>query len=111
MKTTSYWLEKPALPRFARLNKNIKVDVVVVGAGMTGITAAYLLKRAGRTVALLERDRCARCDTGHTTAHLTCVTDLRLHELVKKFGRDHAQATWDAGLAAIEQIRENVQRE
>src|SRR5687767_11152730 len=108
---TSYWLDNSTLPRFAKLSKNIKVDVAVVGGGITGITAAYLLKRAGRTVALIERDRCCRCDTGHTTAHLTCVTDMRLPKLVKTFGRDHAKAVWDAGLAAIECIHDNVQRE
>ncbi|MGH9144254.1 MAG: FAD-dependent oxidoreductase [Vicinamibacterales bacterium] len=80
------------------------MDVVVVGGGITGLTAAYLLTLDGRRVALLERERCARIDTGHTTAHLTMVTDERLSALVERFGRDHAQASWDAGLAAIAQI-------
>jgi glycine/D-amino acid oxidase-like deaminating enzyme/nitrite reductase/ring-hydroxylating ferredoxin subunit len=105
MPTLSHW-KNVRLPRFAPLKKPLRVDVVVVGGGMTGITTAYLLKKAGRKVALIERDRCAQVDTGNTTAHLTCVTDLRLGQLVKRFGRDHAQAVWDAGLAAIEKIQE-----
>ena len=60
---------------------------------------------------MLERDRCGGVDTGHTTAHLTYATDLRLHELVTRFGRDHAQAAWDAGRAAMEQIDETVRTE
>jgi glycine/D-amino acid oxidase-like deaminating enzyme/nitrite reductase/ring-hydroxylating ferredoxin subunit len=104
MNTSSYWIDSAALPRFPRLDRDLEVDVVVVGGGITGITAAYLLKRAGKKVALLERDRCARIDTGHTTAHLTCVTDLRLHELARTFGKDAARAVWDAGGAAIDQI-------
>jgi hypothetical protein len=36
------------------------------------------------------------------------VTDARLTELVKQFGRDHAQAVWDAGLAAIATIDEVI---
>ena len=111
MTTESVWTARSTMPRFARLKKNLKVDVAIIGGGITGITAAYLLKQAGRKVALLERDRCGRADTGHTTAHLTYVTDLRPQELVKAFGRDHARAAWDAGRAGIEQIRENVQRE
>jgi glycine/D-amino acid oxidase-like deaminating enzyme/nitrite reductase/ring-hydroxylating ferredoxin subunit len=107
----SYWFKGSKLPRFPRLDKNLKVDVVVVGGGITGVTAAYLLKKAGCTVALLERDRCGGGDTGHTTAHLTFVTDLRLHELVDRFGRNHAQATWDAGRAAMDQIDEIVKNE
>jgi glycine/D-amino acid oxidase-like deaminating enzyme/nitrite reductase/ring-hydroxylating ferredoxin subunit len=105
MTTQSYWMESARLPRFPGLKKDVKVDVAVVGGGITGVTAACLFKKAGRTVALLERDRCARVDTGHTTAHLTYVTDERLHQLVKHFGHDHAQAVWDAGRAAIDQIR------
>jgi glycine/D-amino acid oxidase-like deaminating enzyme/nitrite reductase/ring-hydroxylating ferredoxin subunit len=111
MTTTSYWLDSANLPHYTKLDKDLHVDVVVVGGGITGITAAYLLKKAGRTVALLERDRCAHVDTGHTTAHLTYVTDQRLSELVSHFGRDHAQAVWDAGRAAIEQIHDIIRRE
>jgi glycine/D-amino acid oxidase-like deaminating enzyme/nitrite reductase/ring-hydroxylating ferredoxin subunit len=84
----------------------MQVDVVVVGGGITGLTAAYLLKRAGLKVAVLERDRCGGGDTGHTTAHVTCVTDRRLGELVSQLGDDHARAVWEAGEAAIQQIRE-----
>jgi len=102
--TTPFWSISASFPRFAKLSDGATADVVVVGGGVTGLTAAYLLARAGKGVVLLERDRCAETDTGHTTAHLTMVTDTRLSELVRRFGRDHAQAVWDAGLAAISQI-------
>jgi glycine/D-amino acid oxidase-like deaminating enzyme/nitrite reductase/ring-hydroxylating ferredoxin subunit len=102
--TTPYWSDSASLPTSPKVQRDQRVDVVVVGGGMTGLTAAYLLTRAGKTVAVIERERCARIDTGHTSAHLTMVTDERLVDLVKRFGRDHAQAVWDAGLAAISQI-------
>ena len=103
-----YWSIGVKTPRFPRLDRDLTVDVVVIGAGITGITAAFLLKKAGFKVALVERDRCASGDTRHTTAHLTHVTDLRLHQLVNRFGNDHARAAWDAGRAAIHQIHELV---
>jgi glycine/D-amino acid oxidase-like deaminating enzyme/nitrite reductase/ring-hydroxylating ferredoxin subunit len=106
--TTPYWAESASFPTFGTLASDQRVDVVVVGGGITGLTAAYLLTTAGKTVALLERGRCAEIDTGHTTAHLTMVTDTRLPELVKQFGRDHAQAVWDGGLAAIAQIDSHI---
>lgn len=109
--TTSYWIDSASLPRFTRVERDERFDVVVVGAGITGLTTAYLLAVAGRKVAVIERRAAAQIDTGHTTAHLTMVTDTRLPELVRRFGRDHAQAAWDAGLAAIAQIDRIVQDE
>ena len=103
-----FWIDSTSFPRFAKLSADERVDVVVIGAGITGLTAASLLIAAGKSVAVLERGRCAEIDTGHTTAHLTMVTDTRLSELVNTFGRDHAQAAWDAGLAAIWQIETNI---
>lgn len=106
MATRSYWTDSASLPVFPKLDRDASADVVVVGGGITGLTAAYLLTRSGRRVVLLERRRCAEVDTGHTTAHLTMVTDARLTDLANRFGRTHAQAVWDAGRAAIAQIDE-----
>ena len=111
MLTSSYWVDSAPFATYPKLTRNVDVDVIVVGGGITGITAAYLAKQAGQTVALVERARCASVDTGHTTAHLTAVTDQRLHELARTFGRDAARATWDAGMAAIDQIVALIRRE
>jgi glycine/D-amino acid oxidase-like deaminating enzyme/nitrite reductase/ring-hydroxylating ferredoxin subunit len=108
MKTAPLWLENVATTRFPALAADLRVDVVIVGGGIMGLTAAYLLDREGMKVALFERNRLFHGESGHTTAHLTCATDTRLRELVKRFGRDHAAAVWDAGLAAILQIQENI---
>lgn len=111
MATVSHWSITARIPQFPSLRRNLSVDAAVIGAGNTGITTAYLLKKAGLRTALIERDRCARVDTGHTSAHLTHVTDLRLRALSKRFGRDRAVAIWDAGVAAIQQIEEIVKTE
>jgi glycine/D-amino acid oxidase-like deaminating enzyme/nitrite reductase/ring-hydroxylating ferredoxin subunit len=108
MQTNSYWRDTAKGPAFSKLQKDLRVEVLVVGGGITGLTAAYLLSKAGRTVALVERGRIGQSETGHTTAHLTFATDTRLRELVKTFGREHAQAVWDAGASAMAQIRTNV---
>jgi glycine/D-amino acid oxidase-like deaminating enzyme/nitrite reductase/ring-hydroxylating ferredoxin subunit len=111
METESHWRKSALLPRFPRLEDNLSVDVVVVGAGITGVTTACLLKQAGLSVALVERARCGGVDTAHTTAHLTAVIDTRLHELQKRFGNSGARAVWNAGTAAIERIASLVQEE
>jgi glycine/D-amino acid oxidase-like deaminating enzyme/nitrite reductase/ring-hydroxylating ferredoxin subunit len=106
--TTPYWSASTTFPQFPKLAEDAEADAVVVGGGITGLTSGYLLAKAGKRVVVLERDRCIATDTGHTSAHLTMVTDTSLGDLVKGFGRTHAQAVWDAGLAAIAKIDEIV---
>ena len=109
--TTPYWIDTTALVHFPRLEHNETADVVIVGGGITGLTAAYLSLNAGKSVVVLERRRVAESESGHTSAHLTMMTDLPMTDLVRQFGRDHAQAAWDAGLAALAQIDAVVRAE
>jgi len=109
--TLPLWSDSADFPEFGKLHRDLEADVVIVGAGITGLTAAYLLAKAGRSVVVLDRARCAAIDTGHTTAHVTMVTDDRLTDLESRFGRSHAQAVWDAGLAAMMQIDSIVRNE
>jgi glycine/D-amino acid oxidase-like deaminating enzyme/nitrite reductase/ring-hydroxylating ferredoxin subunit len=111
VKTVSYWIDTAELPSFGKLDRDIEVDVAVVGGGITGLTAAYLLAREGKRVALLERNQLTTAESGHTTAHLTAMFDLTLQELAKEFGKDTARAVWDAGNAAISQIQLITQTE
>ena len=92
-----------ALPR--------EVDVLVVGGGITGLTAAYLLARSGQRVAVVERERIGAGETGNTSAHLTQITDLRLTDLAGRFGRDGARLAWEGGGVAIDLIDSIVERE
>jgi len=111
MTNVPFWIDSAPIQKFPKLQRDISVDVVVVGTGITGITTAYVLKQTGLTVALIERERVASIDTGHTTAHLTYITDVELRELARNFGEDHAQAAWDAGAAAIDEIERIVGEE
>lgn len=103
-----FWFESVQQKPRPRLTRNVTVDTLVIGGGLMGLTAAYLLTRAGQKVALIERAQIAAGDTGNTTAHLTAVMDNRLTALAKTFGDGGARSLWDAGDAAIHQIREIV---
>lgn len=109
--TTSYWRASQPMPRFPKLDADRAFDAVVIGAGITGVTAAYLLKREGARVALIDRGRAVDIDTCQTSGHLSCVLDTPVTELVSRFGEDHARAAWDAGLSAIATIDEIVRHE
>lgn len=95
-----------SLPEFGKVEANCRFDVVVVGGGITGLTAAYLLKKARKKVCVLERGQICHGDTGCTTAHLTYVTDTRLSKLVDDFGEETARAVWQGGAAAINTIEQ-----
>jgi glycine/D-amino acid oxidase-like deaminating enzyme/nitrite reductase/ring-hydroxylating ferredoxin subunit len=104
-KEKSIWKdEQPS--RFGRLPGSCRFDVAVIGGGITGMTAAWLLKKAGKKVCVLERERIGGVDTANTTAHLTMVTDLRLKKLVSHFGEDAAGLVWHGGAAAVNTIEE-----
>jgi glycine/D-amino acid oxidase-like deaminating enzyme/nitrite reductase/ring-hydroxylating ferredoxin subunit len=107
----AYWIRTADMPRFAPLDRHLTVDVAVVGGGLVGLTTAYLMKMAGLNVAVLERDMCAAMDTGHTTAHLTVVTDELLTDMIRDFGADTAAAVWNAGRVAIDTIETHVAME
>ncbi|HEY0681906.1 MAG TPA: FAD-dependent oxidoreductase [Steroidobacter sp.] len=104
----SLWMNV-TLPEFPALAADLDVDVLVVGAGLTGITTAYLLLQEGVRVALIDREKVAGGETSRTTAHLTYVTDERLHHLASKFGADAARKFWEAGAVAIDTIETIVE--
>lgn len=110
MKSQSLW-QKVKPRAFSPLKRNGEFDVVIVGAGITGLSAAYFLKQAGQKVCVLERDRLGFVDTGSTTAHLTFVTDRRPSELAKTFGDQAATLVLEAGRAAINAIESIVDAE
>lgn len=99
----SLW-KNVTLPEFPPLQQDIDVDVLIVGAGLTGITTAYLMGQEGVRVALIDRASVASADSARTTAHLTYVTDERLHHLASKFGADAARKFWEGGIVAIDTI-------
>src|SRR5687768_3691035 len=106
--TQSLWMTVP-LPEFPALDRDLDVDVLIIGAGVTGITTAYLLCQEGVRVALIEREKIATGESGRTTAHLTHVADLRLHELVSQFGNEAARTYWLGHIAAINTIESIVE--
>jgi len=111
MNTKPYWFAERVAGGFPPLGGPLQVDVLVIGGGITGVTAAYLMARDGVSVALVEREKIGGSETGHTTAHLTYMTDTRLSDLISTFSRGTARLAWEAGRDAMEFIARTVEAE
>lgn len=109
--TQSVWMK--TAPRFQHspLRENIEADVCVVGAGLGGLTTAYLLQLEGKKVCVLEAIDIGGGQTGRTTAHFTTALDDRYSELEKLHGTEGARLAADSHQAALDQVEKIVQNE
>lgn len=110
-KPNSYWIDSTEQTHYPSLESDIVVDVAIVGAGIVGITAATLLKRAGKKVALLEAKSLATGVSGHTTAKITSLHHLIYADLIEKLGEDNARLYGESNEAAIAFIAKLVEEE
>jgi glycine/D-amino acid oxidase-like deaminating enzyme/nitrite reductase/ring-hydroxylating ferredoxin subunit len=110
--TTPVWSEAerdgPALPI---LRQDTEADVCIIGAGIAGLTTAYLLQKEGKSVVVLDAYGLAAGETGRTTAHLTAVLDDRFSHLELLFGAVGARLAADSHRAAIDRIESIVRDE
>lgn len=94
---------------FAPLDRDLAVDVCIVGGGIAGITAAVLLRRLGRSVAVLEARQVGAQVTGRSNAKITALHGLIYDEMIRTYGRADAQVYANAQKAAIARIGAFVQ--
>lgn len=100
----SYWLDSTETPDYPVLKEDLQVDVAIIGGGMVGITAAYLLKQEGLKVAIVECDRILQGTTGHTTAKITSQHGLIYDKIKRQMGEEKARLYAESNEAAIQII-------
>ncbi|MGE3974711.1 MAG: FAD-dependent oxidoreductase [Bdellovibrionales bacterium] len=88
------------------LNKDLKAQVVVVGAGISGLTTAYLLLKEGYEVVVLDKDSLGRNETGLTSAHLSNALDDGYYNIRKWHGDRGCQLAFESHTAAINTIEQ-----
>src|SRR5688572_1627710 len=109
--STSLWMATANTPSEPELTDNVRADVCIVGAGIAGLTTAYLLASEGRSVVVLDDGAIGGGMTGRTTAHLTSAFDDRYTEMEKLHGEDGSTLIAASHSAAIDKIEEIVNRE
>lgn len=81
----SVWAKSCEFGRREVLKKDIKTDVLIIGAGIAGILTAYMLKQNGRDVVLIDAAEVAGGNTKNTTAKITSQHDLIYDKLISEF--------------------------
>src|ERR1044072_7957053 len=109
--TTSVWMATAGVPAETTLQKDTSANVCVVGAGIAGLTTAYLLTRAGIEVIVLDDGPIGGGMTARTTAHLTNALDDRFYELERLFGEEGARLAAQSHTAAIDRVEAIVRAE
>ena len=109
--TTSVWMGKEDVPSRPALAEDITADVCIVGAGIAGLTTAYLLADEGRSVVVLDDGGIAGGETSRTTAHLVNALDDRYFDIESMHGEKGARLAAESHTAAIDRIEAIVTKE
>ncbi|MPZ72197.1 MAG: FAD-dependent oxidoreductase [Nitriliruptorales bacterium] len=107
----SYWIESTSRDPIGSAPAQRTVDVAVIGAGMVGLTAADLLKKAGSTVAVIEMHGVAEGVSGYTTAKISAGQGTRYSSLTSKYDEETARAYAASNTAALEYLAALVEAE
>ena len=103
-RTTSLWHADAPVPALQPLDRDATCEVCVVGAGIAGLTTAYLCARQGRSVVVLDDGPIGGGASLRTSAHLSNALDDRYYRLEHWHGGEGARLAADSHGAAIEQI-------
>jgi glycine/D-amino acid oxidase-like deaminating enzyme len=110
MDTTSVWEDTAPAGSFPSLAQDSDAETVIVGGGITGITAALLLSQAGKRVIVLEARRVGLGTTGYSTGNLYATVDHQLYHIRDKWNQETATAVARSRNEAVGFIEQMVAR-
>jgi glycine/D-amino acid oxidase-like deaminating enzyme/nitrite reductase/ring-hydroxylating ferredoxin subunit len=101
------WYDTATVPTFAPPPEGqTSANVCVVGAGIAGLTTAYLLAKEGQSVIVLDEGPIGSGQTGRTSAHLASYNDDHFTEIERMFGQAGAKVAYESHAAAIDLIEQ-----
>jgi glycine/D-amino acid oxidase-like deaminating enzyme/nitrite reductase/ring-hydroxylating ferredoxin subunit len=109
--TVSSWYHNVAVPSYPAPAGQLRTDVCVVGAGIAGLTAAYLLASEGKRVIVVDEGAIGSGQTGRTSAHLASAIDDRFEVIERELGAEASRIQYQSHAAAIETIEQIADRE
>lgn len=104
-----YWYTQNELKYLPKLKSNETTDVVIIGGGMAGLSAAQRIRKEGQAVTVIEKDFCGSGASGKTSGFITPDSEIELSSLVSNYGPKEARQIWEFVLSGVEIIRQNIQ--
>ncbi|HEX8207210.1 MAG TPA: FAD-dependent oxidoreductase [Solirubrobacteraceae bacterium] len=102
--TDSLWIDKAPATSYPSLERDLEVDVAVIGGGIAGVTTALFCKQEGLRVAVLEKGVISGAATGMSTAKASALQESLLSEVRRIAGKDALLAYAHANVAALERM-------
>jgi glycine/D-amino acid oxidase-like deaminating enzyme/nitrite reductase/ring-hydroxylating ferredoxin subunit len=107
----SYWQASAEGLQNDSLAESIETDVCIIGGGISGLTTAYLLTKAGKNVIVVDDGTIGGGETARTTAHLSNALDDRIYRIVDWHGEEKARLAVESHAQAIDEIERIVRTE
>lgn len=111
MKNESIWLKNIKQNVSKSLDRNIDVDVLIIGGGITGLSVAYHLKESNLKVCLVEKNTIGSGITAKTTGKLTFLQELIYQDIEKMYDLDKAKLYYNSQVDAIKLVSDIVNEE
>ena len=107
----SFWIDTVQSLKYTPLQEDLETDIVIVGAGLAGLSVGYCLASSGHKVIILEDGFVGSGETGRTTAHIVNALDDRYTEIEKYHGKEGSKLAAESHTMAIDFIEQTVRKE
>lgn len=106
MKKNSIWSDTIKIKDYPTLDKNIDIDVLIIGGGVVGILCAYELTKRNIKCIIVEKDKIGSGTTKDTTAFITAQHEILYQDLIKSVGIEKTKEYLNLNLKALERYKE-----
>ena len=111
MYKNSYFRERNNHKAYPKLEENINVDILIIGAGISGLHAAYELLPYSNDIVIVDQNHIYQNTTSSTTAKITYQHGYIYHDLIKKHGLENARLYKDFNELGLRRIEEIIEKE
>ena len=104
----SLWLKDGIGNNFNNLSMDLTCEVLIVGAGITGITTAYMLSNLGMDIIIIDKDIPLNLTSGNTTAKFTFQHGINYSSIIENQGIEGAKLYYEAQLEAMDFVEDLI---